>query len=173
MLRIAYVLAGNLHDAEDLVQVTLLQTARHWHKARTSPHGYARTVLVNASKDRWRHRGRRPAETRLDGDESLAHAGAPDGAIEQLLERDLVIRALRSLPPRQRAVVALRYLEDLSVEDTADALGCSTGTVKTQASRALQRLRSELGPLMGQVPSNTPAQPPHRDGPPWTSTTKS
>lgn len=166
LLRIAYVLVGNVHDAEDLVQVTLLQTARHWRTARSGPHGYARTVLVNATKDRWRHRSRRPPEELSDVEDHVVRSGGEDPMLEQLLERDVVLTALRRLPPRQRAVVALRFLEDLSVETTADVLGCSPGTVKTQSSRALQRLRTDLASVIA------PSHSPRPDGSPCTSTTR-
>lgn len=166
LLRIAYVLVGNVHDAEDLVQVTLLQTARHWRTASASPHAYARAVLVNATKDRWRRRGRRPAEDLSDVDDHDRRTVDADAMVEQLLERDAVLTALRRLPPRQRAVVALRFLEDLSVEGTADVLGCSPGTVKTQTSRALQRLRTDLAPFIASSHATRP------DGSPCTSTTR-
>ena len=139
LLRTAYLLCGDRGHAEDLVQTALLRTARRWRAAREQPEAYARRVLVNLAKDRWRTLARRPAEAAFDTD-----VEAP--ADESLLDRDALLRATRALPPGQRAVLVLRFLDDLSVEDTAAALGCSSGTVKSQTSRALERLRAALTP---------------------------
>ncbi len=96
-----------------------------------------RTVVANLAKDRWRSLGRRPAEAPLQHDVPLA---APD----VLLDRDALMRAARELPMGQRAVLVLRYFDDLSVEETAKALGITAGTVKSQTSRALSSLRAAL-----------------------------
>jgi RNA polymerase sigma-70 factor (sigma-E family) len=142
LLRTAYLLTGDAGHAEDVVQSALLRTARRWRSARRSPEAYARTVVANLVKDRWRSLGRRPSEAPLEHDVPLvAHDGpASDGR----LDRDLLMRAARELPPGQRAVLVLRYFDDLSVEETATALGITTGTVKSQTSRALARLRAAL-----------------------------
>ena len=137
LLRTAYLLCGDRGHAEDLVQTALLRTARRWRWARQQPEAYARRVVVNLAKDRWRDLGRRPQETPIEADVRLEEA---DG----LLDRDELLRAARRLPPGQRAVLVLRYFDDLSVEETAAALGCSTGTVKSQTSRALDNLRAAL-----------------------------
>lgn len=139
LLRTAYLLCGDRGHAEDLVQTALMRTARHWGAAQDQPGAYARRVVVNLAKDRWRSLGRRPAELPLEVD-----VAGPAG--EGLLDRDALVRAAQQLPPGQRAVLVLRYFEDLSVEDTAACLGCSTGTVKSQTSRALENLRSALAP---------------------------
>lgn len=137
LLRTAYLLCGDRGHAEDLVQTALLRTARRWRTAREQPEAYARRVVVNLAKDRWRTLARRPAEAALESDVEVQ----PDEAV---LDRDVLLRATRELPDGQRAVLVLRFLDDLSVEDTAAALGCSTGTVKSQTSRALERLRAAL-----------------------------
>ena len=137
LLRTAYLLTGDAGHAEDVVQSALLRTARRWRSARRSPEAYARTVVANLAKDRWRSLGRRPAEAPLVHDVPLA---APDG----LVDRDALMRAARGLPPGQRAVLVLRYFDDLSVEETANALGVTAGTVKSQTSRALASLRAAL-----------------------------
>ena len=137
LLRTAYLLTGDAGHAEDVVQSALVRTARRWRSARRSPEAYARTVVANLAKDRWRSLGRRPAETALEHDVPLA---ASDG----LLDRDALMRAARELPHGQRAVLVLRFFDDLSVEDTAKALGITTGTVKSQTSRALASLRAAL-----------------------------
>ena len=141
LLRTAYLLCGDREHAEDLVQTTLLRTARRWHAARLQPQAYARHVLVNLVKDRWRDLGRQPAEVQLSGTADVAiELGEPDLPID----RDQIVAALATLPDGQRAVVVLRYFDDLSVDDTAAALRCSAGTVKSQTSRALAALRSSL-----------------------------
>ncbi|MCW2776204.1 MAG: hypothetical protein JWN91_4530 [Nocardioides sp.] len=139
LIRTAYLLCGDRGHAEDLVQTALLRTARRWGSARRQPEAYARRVVVNLAKDRWRQLGRRPSEAPIEGDFSIP---VSDG----LLDRDELLRATRRLAPGQRAVLVLRYFDDLTVEETAAALGCSTGTVKSQTSRALENLRAALAP---------------------------
>lgn len=140
LLRTAYLLTGDRGHAEDLVQTALLRTARRWPTARRDPAAYARRVVVNLAKDRWRDLHRRPGEAPLEVDVAVP---VTDG----VADRDQLLRAARALPSGQRAVLVLRYFDDLSVADTAAALGCSEGTVKSQTARALDRLRSALTPL--------------------------
>jgi RNA polymerase sigma-70 factor (sigma-E family) len=143
LVRTAYLLCGDRGHAEDLVQTALLRTARRWRTARSQPEAYARRVVVNLAKDRWRDLARRPAEAPMDGAEDRAgQIKVYDG----VLDRDELLRAARQLPPGQRAVLVLRFFDDLSVDETAATLGCSTGTVKSQTSRALDRLRAALTP---------------------------
>ncbi|MBC2932643.1 SigE family RNA polymerase sigma factor [Nocardioides sp. zg-1228] len=137
LLRTAYLLCGDRGHAEDIVQTALLRTARRWPSARREPEAYARRVVVNLAKDRWRALGRRPGEAPLEADVAVP---VTDG----VADRDQILRAARQLPAGQRAVLVLRYFDDLSVADTAAALGCSTGTVKSQTARALERLRAAL-----------------------------
>jgi len=141
LLRIAYLLTGDVGHAEDVVQSALLRTARRWHSARRSPEAYARTTVVNLVKDRWRSLGRRPIEAPLKRD---TVATRDDASYDSRLDRDLLMRAARALPLSQRAVLVLRYFDDLSVEETARTLGITTGTVKSHTSRALANLRSAL-----------------------------
>ena len=136
LLRTAYLLCGDQGHAEDLLQTTLLRTARRWSSAREHPTAYARRVLVNLAKDRWRDRSRRPVElsdTDFDVGRHDEHA--------QIDLRHTLLPLVLTLPARQRAVLALRFFDDLSVEETALAMGCSTGTVKSQTHAALARLR--------------------------------
>lgn len=142
LLRTAFLLTGDRGHAEDLLQTALLRTMQRWSKARAAPEAYARRVLVNLSKDRHRAWGRRPPETSLPPDVT----GLPtiDAGYDQVADRRVVLDALAKLPLRQRQVIVLRFVEDLSVEQTADLLSCSTGTVKSQTSRALTRLRELL-----------------------------
>ena len=141
LLRTAYLLCGNREHAEDLVQMTLLRTARRWHAARRQPEAYARRALANLAKDRWRDLGRRPAEVVLS---ATVEVPVQFDEPEMRIDPDQLMSALGALSGGQRAVVILRYFDDLSVEDTAAVLHCSTGTVKSQTSRALAALRSAL-----------------------------
>jgi RNA polymerase sigma-70 factor (sigma-E family) len=136
LLRTAYLLTGDRGHAEDLLQGVLERMSRRWSSIAESREGYARRALVNASTNRWRRRT--PATIELDDRHQRA---VPDASIA-IAVRDQLIRGLMALPPRQRAVLVLRYFEDLSEAETAHALACSVGTVKSQASRGLERLRA-------------------------------
>jgi RNA polymerase sigma-70 factor (sigma-E family) len=142
LLRTAYLLTGDRGHAEDLLQTALLRTARHWSRARAAPEAYARRTLVNLSRDRVRWLLRRPREAPLPPEADRLRAA--DAGYERVTERRVVLRALAQLPIRQRQVIVLRFFEDLPVEQTAQLLGCSTGTVKSYTSRALVRLRELL-----------------------------
>lgn len=142
LLRCAYLLTGDRDYSEDLLQITLVRTARRWEAARNSPHAYAHRVLVNVLHDRRRNLGRRPTEQRLDDfDDRLRPV--MDGA-QALVDRMAIISAVGHLPARQREVVVLRFFAELSVSETAAAIGASQGTVKTHTSRALTALREAL-----------------------------
>jgi RNA polymerase sigma-70 factor (sigma-E family) len=149
MLTLAMLLAGhNRADAEDLLQTVLERAFRRWHRiCRTGDPGpYVRQMLVNASIDRWRvlrHRTEQP----LGSDDGLPVAGGLFGPDQSaaIADQDLLWRALAQLPPGQRAVLVLRYYEDLTEAQTAAVLGCTVGSVKAQASRALAKLRGIVG----------------------------
>jgi RNA polymerase sigma-70 factor (sigma-E family) len=147
LLRMAYLLTGDRGDAEDLLQTALLRAAQRWSAARQAPVAYLRQILVNLARDRWRRQARRPREEPLVHD----HRAGDDGP-DQVAQRRVVVHALSRLPIRQREVVVLRFFEDLSIEQTAELLGCSIGTVKSYTSRALARLRDELTPNLVEVP---------------------
>ena len=140
LLRFAYLLTGGRDTAEDLLQSALERCYRHWRRVERAdrPDRYVRRVVANAAVDRWRRR--RPADLPL----SAVPEPAGADATEALLARDELVRALRLLSPRQRVVVVLRYVEDLSEVDTAALLDCSIGSVKAHASRGLARLRAAL-----------------------------
>jgi RNA polymerase sigma-70 factor (sigma-E family) len=143
LLRTAYLLTGDRGHAEDLLQTALLRTARHWSRVRGSPEAYARQVLVNLSRDRIRWLFRRPREAPMPPDPD--NLPGVEAGYEQVAERRVIVGALAQLPTRQRQIVVLRFFEDLSVEQTAELLGISTGTVKSSMFRALSRLRELLG----------------------------
>ena len=140
LLRVAFLLTGDRWLAEDLLQTALLKTSRRWSSIadHEAAYPYVRRVLVTTCAG-WRRR-RRVSEVLTD---SLPEQGAAAG---DEVAPGSAVAALDALPPRMRAVIVLRYYEDLSEADTAAALGCSTGSVKSQASRGLARLRIELAP---------------------------
>lgn len=150
LLRTAYLLTAERADAEDLVQECLFRVARRWPRVRTMahPHAYARRVLVNLALDGSRRRTRHRSE--LDDGLADTVAGRGDeaaerafGAVESSAALDA---ALAQLTARQRATLVLRYFDDLTEAQVAETLGCSVGTVKSTTSRALERLRTTVGP---------------------------
>jgi RNA polymerase sigma-70 factor (sigma-E family) len=148
LLRTAYLVAWDLTDAEDLVQECLLAVARRWPRVRSMdhPHAYARRILINLALDGAAKRSRRRRE--LDPGDDAGLQEIPDDVSDRALltvdVRSELIAALATLAPRQRAVLVLRYFEDLSESETARVLGCSVGTVKSTASRGLARLQTAL-----------------------------
>ncbi|GAA2865289.1 SigE family RNA polymerase sigma factor [Streptosporangium fragile] len=146
LLRTATLVCGaSPHDAEDLVQGALEKVYRHWSRIRhDNPESYARRIVVNAAISLSRRRKvireitfARLPETPVDG---------PDMEL-----RDALLVELRRLPARMRAVLVLRYWEDLSETETAALMGCSAGTVKSQAARGLARIRERMGTLEGAL----------------------
>ncbi|HEY0933027.1 MAG TPA: SigE family RNA polymerase sigma factor [Trebonia sp.] len=131
------------HLAHDLVQDTLVKVYRHWPRVRQADNldAYVRRILVNEARDRWRRRDK--AVPVADVGAELRGPAVSDAA-DDIARRDGLLRALVELPHQQRATVVLRYLEGLSQAETAQVLGCSEGTVKSQSSRALARLRTHL-----------------------------
>jgi RNA polymerase sigma-70 factor (sigma-E family) len=159
LFRLALLLTGwNTAAAEDLVQTALERAyRRRWllFGGQASPEPYIRRVLVNAAID-WRRWRRRTGELPLDAAVGAAAVTLEDQA-GGVADRDLLLRALALLPAGQRAVLVLRYWEDLSNTEIAAVLRCDVGTVKSQASRGLQRLRALTGtpsPSADQAISN-------------------
>lgn len=148
LLRTAVLLTGDRHRAEDLVQEALTQVALRWRRLESGhPEAYARQVIVRRNVSWWRKHRR---EVVLDVHDGAAPVAGDTAGAERRIVLD---RALAALTPRQRATVVLRYYEDLSERETADALGVSVGTVKSQAHLALRRLREaspELAELIGE-----------------------
>jgi RNA polymerase sigma-70 factor (sigma-E family) len=146
LLKTAYLITWDAGEAEDLVQECLFKVARRWPRAQRMAHpgAYARRILVNLALDGGRGRARRRGE--LDGALSAADGPARD-LLAGLETRAELLDALAHLTPRQRAVLVLRYFNDLTEAQTAEVLGCSPGTVKSNASRGLARLREVLAPI--------------------------
>jgi RNA polymerase sigma-70 factor (sigma-E family) len=138
LYRTAYLLCGDADAARDLTQTTLAKLFQHWRRvaAADHPHAYAKTVLTRTFL----------SERRRSLRDLVAHRHVDTPPPPRHTElRVTLLAALSTLPPRGRAMVVLRYWEDLSVEAVAALMRCSEGTVKSQCSRALSRLRSELG----------------------------
>jgi RNA polymerase sigma-70 factor (sigma-E family) len=146
LLRTAVLLAGSKEAGEDLLQAALERLLKHWRSIHGSPEGYLRRTLYNLAADGWRRESawrRQLRLLRLGTDTVVA-----DPAVTVDL-RDALVRLLMQLPPRQRAVIVARYWEELSEAETAEVLGCSAGTVKSQTWRAVRRLRELIGPGSG------------------------
>ena len=144
MVRLAYGLTGDQGHAEDVAQAAFARAYASWPRVRRAgdPDAYVRQIVVNQNRNRFRKH--RVAERLTD---SLPESGAVDVACTDTTrdydERSALIAALQRLGPRQRAVIVLRYWMDLTEHETAAALNCSVGTVKSQASRALATLRQD------------------------------
>jgi RNA polymerase sigma-70 factor (sigma-E family) len=140
LLRYGHALTGNPHDAADLVQAVLEKIGTRWHavhhKTDGEPLAYVRRAMANTHVSKWRRRRRESLVAELPE--------LPAQARHDPLENEPLWQALRELPPRQRAVVVLRYYEQLSESEIADTLGVSPGTVKSQASKAMSTLRGKL-----------------------------
>ncbi|MDI5937729.1 SigE family RNA polymerase sigma factor, partial [Micromonospora sp. DH15] len=160
----ANLLTGSRHAAEDQVQSALIRVMRRWRHV-DNPVAYVRRIMVNERVSLWHRFGSREFLAGVTGAWRL-HAGqsrGPDVADDVVL-RDEVLTALLGLPPRMRAVLVLRYWEDLPEAQIAEALRCSVGTVKSQASRGLARLRAVLPASPAGSPSS-PAREPSSDTP--------
>jgi RNA polymerase sigma-70 factor (sigma-E family) len=142
LLRTAYLLTGHRGDAEDLLQTALAKTYLSWDRIRDREalDGYVRRVMVNTQTSWWRRKkvDEYPSEV-------VPERGTQPDATERLALHDALWTALAELPKRQRAMVVLRYYEDLSEAETAHVLGVSVGTVKSTTSRALLKLRDSSG----------------------------
>jgi RNA polymerase sigma-70 factor (sigma-E family) len=147
-LRAAFLVCGDRTLAEDLLQEAFVKLALRWDKIRSeNPDGFVRTILYRDAVSTWRHRRR---EVLVDLVPE-GRGGRDETADSSALRVDL-LSALDVLTPKQRAVVVLRYFDDRSVAEAADALGVSEGTVKSQTYAALERLRTVVpGYVSGQV----------------------
>ena len=139
LVRLAYGITGDRWLAEDIAQTTLASAYAAWWRVRRAddPDAYVRRMLINACNSRFR---RRRVTEKLHAMAELPDTGLADPS-DIVGDRAALVAAVRQLPPRQRAIVVLRYLEDLSDARVAVVLGCSAATVRSQASRALAKLR--------------------------------
>jgi len=145
LYRTALLVTGSPHDAEDAVQNAMAVVVEHWDRISRgeSPTGYSRRVIATQAYRKARRR-------RLELDRLLllrrSYRDADDDGSERTVQRDALLSALQQLPPRMRTAVVMRFYCDLSERETAEALGCSTGTVKSQTHKGLARLRAAIGP---------------------------
>jgi RNA polymerase sigma-70 factor (sigma-E family) len=152
LVRLAGALTGDPDVSEEVVQSALERVFVRWSRLE-DPLAYSRQVVVNLCRDRGRGAGRHERVGL-----PFTDAAAPD-AIARQDDRDQLVRAVRALPYRQRAVLVLRFWHDLTEQQAADALGIRAGTVKSQTSRALQRLRQLLDNPTAHVPGGHHDQP--------------
>jgi RNA polymerase sigma-70 factor (sigma-E family) len=147
LLNTAYLLCGDWHTAEDLTQTTLAKVYAAWSRItrKDAVHAYAKRTLLNTYFVDCRRTRR--GEVLMSTDDLADHAAEPQAPELRLT----LIEALATLPPKPRAIVVLRYWEDMSVDQVAAQLGCSAGNVKSQSARALVKLRSLLHPDAAQA----------------------
>lgn len=141
LVRYATLLCGDAVEAEELVQSALVRVALRWPFVhdKDNPDGYVKRAIVRGRINGWRGVGRHETVVSV-----LPESAVADGSTA-FDQRDAIRRALATLPPRQRAVVVLRYLDDRTEQETAAILGCSVGTVKSQTHKALAKLRECVG----------------------------
>ncbi|HET6627509.1 MAG TPA: SigE family RNA polymerase sigma factor [Nocardioidaceae bacterium] len=141
LLRTAYLLTGDRHSAEDLVQTALAKLYLSWDKVqrRELTDGYVRRIMVNENNSLWRRAWKRKEVTTDEVPDRTGVHDLPDDG-----RRAALWDFVQTLPKKQRAVIVLRFYEDLSEAETADILGISVGTVKSQASRALASMRTRV-----------------------------
>lgn len=150
LLRFAHMLTGQPALAEDIVQTSLVKAMKAWPRIEGEEfwrqQAYVRRIVVNTHLSWWRRWTSRVRLGEVPDQPSVA-------ADDRLAERDEVHQALSTLPPRQRAVLILRYYDDLSEAEIAATLGCQPGTVKSSAARGLAALRAQLAPTgTGSIP---------------------
>lgn len=150
LTRTAYLLTGDLHAAEDLLQEALARVAQRWPRLVRSgdPDAYVRRVLHNLVTDRWRRRTRRPPELLTATPDERRPGPDEPASVESRL---LLGEALGRLTPKQRAVLSLRFYDDLTEVQAAGVLGCSVSTVKSQTRVALARIRQVAPDLLDSL----------------------
>lgn len=152
--RAAYAVLGDRADAEDCAQDTLAKALVKWRTVSRHAVPWTARVATNAAIDRWRKRQRAFVTDEPGAAADRERAGYATPPAQLIQQRDDLVRALRALPRRQREAVVLRHLLDLSEADTATALRCSVGTVKSATSRGLAQLRIHLGDAMPPIPTS-------------------
>lgn len=154
LMGIAVALTGRRADAEDLLQAALERLVRHRHSITVDAEAYLRRTLYNLAADGWRRRGAWRRKIPLLRTEHAAAVADSTADVAMVDLRDALVRLLLRLPPRQRAVIMLRYWEQFSAAEAAEVLGCSEGTIKSATSKGLRRLRE----LAGSWPDTEPGQ---------------
>jgi RNA polymerase sigma-70 factor (sigma-E family) len=146
--RTAYLLCGDWHRADDHAQAAFVALHRHWRRIRdrAALDGWMRRTLVRSVVDE----SRRPWWRERSTDAPI-HGATVAGPADRVATRHVLVDGLRSVPPRQRAVLVLRFLEGLDVAATAEVLGCSEGTVKSQTAHGLAALRTALGDALDDL----------------------
>jgi RNA polymerase sigma-70 factor (sigma-E family) len=139
LIRVAYLLTGDQHAAEDLLQTALAKAAARWGAIHTAPEAYVRQVIYREQVNWWRRRARHRETTMADLPDRAA--ATPDISAETRLSLQ---QALRALPAGKRKVLVLRYFEDLTEAQVASILGCSIGTVRSQTHKAITQLRAAM-----------------------------
>jgi RNA polymerase sigma-70 factor (sigma-E family) len=144
LLRTAYLLTGDRHTAEDLVQTALAKLYLSWDKVQRheAVDGYVRRILVNEHNSLWRRAWKKRETTTAELPDRPADRDAPSATHDSELWA-----FVQTLPRKQRAAIVLRYYEELSEAETAELLGVSVGTVKSQTSRALSAMRARVGEI--------------------------
>jgi RNA polymerase sigma factor (sigma-70 family) len=155
LMGIAVALTGRRADAEDLLQAALERLVRHRRSITIDAEAYLRRTLYNLAADGWRRRGAWRRKIPLLRTEQAAAVADSTDDVAMVDLRDALVRLLLRLPPRQRAVIMLRYWEQFSTAEAAEVLGCSEGTIKSATSKGLRRLRE----LAGSWPDTEPGQP--------------
>lgn len=159
LLRYATVITCNGHLAEDVVQEVMLRAQRHWSRiaAMDAPEQYVRRMIVNEFLS-WRRRRSTTSSVPFDP-VALSTIPAPErGGTEAVDDRQVLLQLIAALPPKQRAVIALKYYEDLSDGEIAAVLGCRPASVRSQASRAVAALRQAMPRALALAPSPTGGQ---------------
>jgi len=142
LIRVAYLLCGEQHAAEDLLQTALAKTAAKWKQLRAAdPEPYVRKVMYREQVSRWRKGWHREVPVQAPPEQASSDPSATSDL------RLAMQQALLRLPPRQRLVIVLRYYEDLTETQVAEALGCSVGTVRSRTGRAIDKLRAAMPEL--------------------------
>ncbi len=154
LMGIAVALTGRRADAEDLLQAALERLVRHRRSITVDAEAYLRRTLYNLAADGWRRRGAWRRKIPLLRTEQAAAVADSTADVAMVDLRDALVRLLLRLPPRQRAVIMLRYWEQFSAAEAAEVLGCSEGTIKSATSKGLRRLRE----LAGSWPETEPGQ---------------
>jgi len=139
LIRLAYVLTSDQHAAEDLLQSALTKAAAHWGRIHSSPEAYVRRIMYRDQVSIWRQRARRN-----EVPVAVVPEHRSENPFNDFEERTVLLDAIRALPAGKRAVLVLRYLEDLPESQVANILGCSVGTVRSQTHRAVAQLRLAL-----------------------------